>query len=59
METEGAKKLRKSAANPLKSLAHVNLCPGGGMVRRNSAGRAAFRPSYRVTTTRAPTFARS
>jgi hypothetical protein len=25
METEGAKKLRKSAANPLKSLARVNL----------------------------------
>jgi hypothetical protein len=33
METEGAKELRKSAANPLKSLARVNFCgqrPGLG-----------------------------
>jgi hypothetical protein len=29
METEGARKLRKSAANPLKSLARVNLCADG------------------------------
>jgi len=29
LETEGATKLHKSAANPLKSLARVNLCAGG------------------------------
>jgi len=50
METEGARKLRKSAANPLKSLARVNLC-ADGYVRRNSAdygrkGRIPLR--YRV-----------
>jgi hypothetical protein len=32
METEGAKELRKSAANPLKSLARVNSCAGVRLV---------------------------
>jgi hypothetical protein len=46
LETEAAKQLRKSAANPLKSLARVNLCSGAvrcAEIPPITAGRAAFR----------------
>jgi hypothetical protein len=57
METEGAKKLRKSAANPLKSLARVNLC-AGAVWCADYGRKGRFPLRYRVTTTRAPTLAR-
>jgi hypothetical protein len=50
-KTEGAKKLRKSAANPLESLVRVNLCAGVALVRRNSTDygrKGRFPLRYRV-----------